>query len=330
MAVAHLGFRRLSRGAFTLVELLVVIAIIGILMSLVMPAIQSARETARVTQCQNNLGQLAKASAQYESNWKVLPSGGWGPLWVGMPPYQLEKQMGGWIYQLLPYAEENNLATIQTPSLQAANATRAKTVIPWLYCPTRRSATTLPYVSGTSGTLLECSAITEAGHNDYAGNVGSSSVTACEDGGKYPQALAGASTSTNWIDPNNTILNGAIVQRRGLRSNDFSDGRNKTYLYGEKAMDQSQIDTGTWNGDRAPALSGFGSSTIRSTNKPPAPDAIGLAMDCRFGSAHPAGVNFAFCDMTVRLQDYGIDPTVFLQLGNRNDKGPTNEGDYIK
>lgn len=316
-----------KHSAFTLVELLVVIAIIGILMSLVMPAIQSSRESARVLQCQNNLGQLAKASGQYESTWKVLPSGGWGPTWIGMPPYQLEKQMGGWIYQLLPFAEEGNLAIVDPNAPTTGNSKRAKAVIPWLYCPTRRAPAALPY---SGGTLLECTAVTDAGHNDYAGNVGSSSVTACEDGGKYPQTSTGNNSFTNWIDPNYNILNGAIVQRRGLRSNDFSDGRNKTYLYGEKAIDQSQVDTGSGIGDKAPALAGFGNSNIRSTTKPPAPDSIGLVMDCRFGSAHPAGANFAFCDLTVRLQDFGMDPTVFLQLGNRNDKGPTNEGDYIK
>ncbi len=169
----------------------------------------------------------------------------------------------------------------------------------------------------------------DVGRADYAGNVGNSSATACEDGGKYPQAQP-APASATWIDPNNTILNGAIVQRRGLRDIDFSDGLGKTYLYGEKAMDQAQIDTGTWDGDKAPALSGFGNSIIRSTSKLPAPDAIGLVMDCRFGSAHPGGLNFAFADGAVRSQDFGMDATVFSQLGNRKDKGPANEGDYIK
>jgi len=325
-AVASFPAPNRTRRGFTLVELLVVIAIIGILMSLTLPAIQSARETARVTQCQNNLGQLTKATASYESKWNQLPSGGWGPTWIGMPPYQLEKQMGGWIYQLLPYAEETNLATLQTPDIKSANAKRAMAVIPWLYCPTRRSATATPF-SGTA--LLECTAVTEAGRTDYAGNVGNSSITACDDGGKFPQALPAPSSAT-WIDSNNTILNGAIVQRRGLRTNDFSDGRFRTYLYGEKAMDQAQLDTGSWNGDTAPALSGFGNSTMRSTAKTLTPDTNGLVMECRFGSAHPGGANFAFCDMSVRMQDFGMDPKVFEQLGNRKDGLPANQGDYVK
>jgi prepilin-type N-terminal cleavage/methylation domain-containing protein/prepilin-type processing-associated H-X9-DG protein len=326
MSVAHRSFSVRVLRAFTLVELLVVIAIIGVLMSLTLPAIQGARETARTTECMNKMKQMATATASYKGAWNQYPNGGWGPTWVGMPPYQMEKQPGGWIYQLLPYTEENNLATERNPTLNDANAKRAKAVIPWLYCPTRRSATAIPY---SNGAITDCTTVTEAGRTDYAACSGNN-ATGCEDQGKFPTSISSAATSTasTWLDP--TTLNGAIMQRRGLRDNDFVDGLGKTYLYGEKAMDQSQIDTGNWNGDKAPALSGFGNSIIRTTAKPPTSDAIGLVMDCRFGSAHPGGANFAFADMTVRMQDFGIDPTVYSQLGHRNDKGPTNEGDYIK
>lgn len=340
MTVAHRSFSLRAPRGFTLVELLVVIAIIGVLMSLTLPAIQSARETARMTECMNKVKQLATATASYESAWQQLPNGGWGQTWIGMPPYQKEKQPGGWIYQLLAYTEENNLATMITPNLQGANATRAKTAIPWLYCPTRRSPIALPY---NNGTLIETTPQpTEAGRTDYAGNAGSSSVTCCEaSSSQYPATLAAAPAFSAWIDPNNTTLNGAVVQRRGLRANDFSigHGRGKVILYGEKTMDSDDYDTGNADGDKAPALSGFGNSIMRSTAVFTSGTVkIGLQADskdvntanCRFGSAHPGGANFAFCDISVRSLDFGIDPTVLSQIGNRKDTSTLNEGDFIK
>src|SRR5262245_8528822 len=101
---------RARRTGFTLIELLVAIAIIGVLVALLLPAVQRVRETANRVKCANNLKQISLAILNHQVTCRRLPSDGWGWLWIGDPDRASNrKQPGGWIYNILPYLEQSQL-----------------------------------------------------------------------------------------------------------------------------------------------------------------------------------------------------------------------------
>jgi len=145
--------RRPRTRGFSLVELLVVITIIGILVALLLPAVQAAREAARRAQCTNHLKQIALGFLQHEEKQKFLPTGGWSYNMVGDPDRGFGiHQPGGWDFSVLPYVEQLALYNLGSGAAQgsaaqsAAFAQRIQTPLAVMNCPTRRPIMLLPTV----------------------------------------------------------------------------------------------------------------------------------------------------------------------------------------
>ena len=163
-------------AGFSLVELLVVISVIGVLIAMLLPAVQAAREAARQIECGNNVKQLALASLSHELAQGFFPTGGWDENWLGNPDQGFGKaQPGGWVYNILPFIEQQALhdlgATGSSITIQDANAQRLTTPIPGLICPSRRPAI-LYRMAFSFQFRLTTGFITPVARNDYAMNAG--------------------------------------------------------------------------------------------------------------------------------------------------------------
>ncbi|MDO4571434.1 MAG: DUF1559 domain-containing protein [Planctomycetia bacterium] len=328
------------KKGFTLVELLVVIAIIGMLVGLLLPAVQQAREAARVLQCSNHLRNFGLAALNHESTTKTLPSGGWIWNFTGDSDRGLGRnQPGGWTFSLLPYLEQEALfryssnGNASTPEKTKASEVLQMPVATF-HCPSRRTAKIYPGANDSlinaDSSKLKTSGTTMCAKTDYAGNYGGTytssssriNLTNPGDARHYPSSYAAADTCNRTNSWPGQTANGVIITCGNIGMKNIQDGTSNTYLIGEKylASDKYEIsssadDNGIWTGADCDNCRVAG-------NILPLQDRSGYDNDYsqRFGSPHSGSFGMVFCDGSVRRVSYSIDAEAHRNLADRNDK----------
>jgi prepilin-type N-terminal cleavage/methylation domain-containing protein/prepilin-type processing-associated H-X9-DG protein len=341
-------------AGFTLVELLVVIAIIGVLVALLLPAVQAAREAARNKQCVNNLKQIGLGFLNHEGAQKYLPSSGWGWRWQPDPDLGYGKsQPGGWAYSILSYVELQNMRSIGKGQGQTgANATTrafmlplVTTPIPMFGCPSRnRGSAIYPLVrNGDLGNNLtacrqgSCS-VARADYAACSGNLiagdsgeesGPGSYTAAAT---FPWAFASGTTGN--------VVNGITYQRSEIELAQITDGTSHTLAVAERYINPDRWFDGNDPADDQNIFVAFDRDMNRYTaagshiqgtprvpiaasqHRPPLQDTPGLVRDSGrdFGGPHVGGINCVFCDGSVRTVSFSVDLEAWRLCGGRNDE----------
>ena len=321
---------RCRRPGFTLIELLVVIAIIGVLIALLLPAVQAAREAARRAQCTNNLKQLALAAANYHDQQGTFPGGSYSGTLFNPPHWSSYPENFSVFVRMLPQFEQGAMYNATNFNLSSAapdNLTICGVQISSLICPsdTQNSQVMMPATqSSPSGTSpgwsfneiypLPAGNWTQA-FTSYAGNAGTFTFG-----------------FSNLMSP--TVLqqfNGVIYNDGSVGIAAITDGTSNTFLFGEHSKGQLYkldpgyaISDGSWNSARwydslfatmYPMNLGSGNTTSGLT----ASGSSYYDPTCA-GSMHPGGANFAFCDGSVRFVKNSVNSWTFSS-GNADSYG---------
>ncbi len=353
-AILSEGGSKREDGAkgFTLVELLVVIAIIGILVALLLPAVQAAREAARRSQCTNNLKQLTLGAVNLESTTGRLPASGWRGNWTADPNRGSGKdQPGSWFFCILPYIEQQQIHDmgkgLSGPNRIAAITQRDQLPLNVANCPSRRSGGPYPG-NGTcrtgdgSGGATTFSQ-TSFARGDYAVSVGDETSFDSRCQTLSPNDYNGKAG----FPPPLSSFSGVSFCGTAVKLQQITDGLTNTIAFGERWIPQDAIDGSiTWRADDWGMYSGFQDDTVRSTfyaghsaSGAPRPathlplstgDTLSeaqakLGADAPlaelFGSSHPGVCLFSMCDGSVQGVSFDVEPETYRRMGARADEG---------
>jgi prepilin-type N-terminal cleavage/methylation domain-containing protein/prepilin-type processing-associated H-X9-DG protein len=288
-----------TRAGFTLIELLVVIAIIGVLVALIMPAVQAARESANRAKCQNNLKQLGLAAQEYHDAFNSFPAG-----WycdeindTNCVPMAASPYMWNGLTGLFLKLEQGNLyneINFNLFSNAPANATSVRRTIDGFICPSNPKA-----IASSNTTTV--STLARLGPSAYRGNMAAGVNLNCDP----------TVNDCNYYD------NGVTFRNSQINMSDITDGTSSTMLLGETL-------TGTWSDATSCCVR---TTADRTINRPI--QVNGVNYYTYWMSKHPNLVNFARCDGSVSPVTNQINKLVLIQMMTRNG-GETISSDQMR